>query len=118
MIHIPGHTPGSIALLERNQRFLIGGDSVQPGPIYMFGSARDMPTYIQSMEKLNAMRRLFDTVYASHGEPDVNPSIIPALAEGARQVLAGNVQGTELDRGNANHGKCKLYSTGGVQFFF
>ena len=49
---IPGHTPGSIFLLERNRRFAIGGDSVQTGPIFMFGPGRDMNAFIASMEKL------------------------------------------------------------------
>ncbi len=34
---IPGHTPGSIALLDRENRLLIGGDSVQRGTVLMVG---------------------------------------------------------------------------------
>lgn len=36
IIEIPGHTPGSIGLLDRKRQLLIGGDSIQVGPIYMF----------------------------------------------------------------------------------
>jgi hydroxyacylglutathione hydrolase len=38
VILMPGHTPGSIALLEKEKRFLIGGDSIQLGSIFMFGN--------------------------------------------------------------------------------
>ena len=47
VIHVPGHTPGSITLLDREERCLIGGDPVQiDGEIYMFGLHRDMEAYV------------------------------------------------------------------------
>ena len=36
IIFIPGHTPGSIAVLDINNRVLISGDSIQDGNIFMF----------------------------------------------------------------------------------
>jgi energy-coupling factor transporter ATP-binding protein EcfA2 len=52
VIHIPGHTPGSIALFERKHRFIIGGDSLQVGPIFMFGNGRNVDDYLKSLEKV------------------------------------------------------------------
>ena len=34
VIHLPGHTPGSIALLDRKNRVLISGDPIQDGRIF------------------------------------------------------------------------------------
>ena len=43
IIHLPGHTPGSIAVLDVNNRVLISGDPIQAhGRIYMFGAHRDL----------------------------------------------------------------------------
>ena len=43
VLHVPGHTPGSITLLDKGNRCLIGGDPVQEdGDISLFGSHRDM----------------------------------------------------------------------------
>lgn len=67
VVLIPGHTPGSIALLERDKRFIIGGDSIQDNPIYMFGPGRDLAAFAASMEKLQGLQDAFDTVYPSHG---------------------------------------------------
>ena len=39
IIDLPGHTPGSIAVLDVKNRVLISGDSVQDSNIYMFGPA-------------------------------------------------------------------------------
>ncbi|MBQ4181609.1 MAG: MBL fold metallo-hydrolase, partial [Firmicutes bacterium] len=52
IIDIPGHTPGSIAILDVNNRVLISGDSVQDGTIFMFNKGREMVQYVLSMEHL------------------------------------------------------------------
>ena len=115
VIHIPGHTPGSIALLEKTQRFLIGGDSVQTGPIYMFGAGRDMAAYKASMEKLIARRGEFDVVYSSHNELEVAPAQLDALKALAEDVLAGKLpepaQGPEFLPKNVG-----VYGRGGAYF--
>lgn len=47
IIHIPGHTPGSIAVLDIDNRILYSGDTVQDDVIFMFGVQRSfMPICI------------------------------------------------------------------------
>jgi glyoxylase-like metal-dependent hydrolase (beta-lactamase superfamily II) len=41
VILIPGHTAGSIALLDRENRLIITGDTISAGPIFMFGKDRE-----------------------------------------------------------------------------
>lgn len=93
VIHIPGHTPGSIALLDINKRVLYGGDTVQDGEIYMFGAHRSMDDYIASLEKLNAMKDRFDVIRASHDTMDLKPSILGKLIKAAKTVQAGKAKG-------------------------
>ena len=97
VIDIPGHTPGSIALIDEDARVLISGDSVQAGNIFMFGSARDLSIYPASMEHLLAYAELFDEVWPSHSEFPVSPSIIPQLIEGAEKILAGEAEGEPFE---------------------
>ena len=40
VIDIPGHTPGSIAILDERYSVLISGDSVEDGNVFMFGIYR------------------------------------------------------------------------------
>ncbi|MBR6537875.1 MAG: MBL fold metallo-hydrolase [Lachnospiraceae bacterium] len=102
IIDLPGHTPGSIAILDVKNRVLIGGDSIQDGRIFMFGNHRNLPDYINSLEKLSAYEGRFDEVYASHSTVSVEPSIIPKLINGAKQILSGEANGEEIDMfGNA-----------------
>lgn len=98
IIEIPGHTPGSVAILDINRRVLISGDSVQDGKIFMFGKFRNLKEYIPSMKKLLKYADRFDSIYPSHGSIPVEPGIIPKLIEDAEQILAGKAEGKPVER--------------------
>ena len=89
VIHLPGHTPGSIALLDRENRVLISGDPIQDGRIFMFGRFRNMPDYIRSLDHLQAWQGQFDEIWPSHASFPVYPDLIGKLRDGAQAVLDG-----------------------------
>ena len=93
IIDIPGHTPGSIAILDIRNRVLIGGDSVQDGSIYMFGTYRDLTIYPASMRHLLEYRDRFEYIYPSHGSFPVYPELIESLIQGAESILRGESRG-------------------------
>lgn len=97
IIHLPGHTPGSVTVLDRAGRALYGGDPVQDGAIFMFGPQREFHAYIVSMEKLERMGDRFDRIYPSHATCPVTPDIIPKLRRGAERILAGELTGGEAE---------------------
>ena len=93
IIHLPGHTPGSVTVLDRNSRSLIGGDPIQlHGTIYMQGIHRDFHSYVCSLRRLSA-RDDFDRIYPSHADLRVPREVIPRLIDGAERILAGSVPG-------------------------
>ena len=116
VIHIPGHTPGSIALLDRGNRILVGGDSVQVGPIYMFGPMRNFPAYLHSLERLEDYIDDFDTVYPSHNEFPVPASIIPVLRREGERLLQGGIASEPVEV----HGgvTVPLFDMGEVKFLY
>jgi glyoxylase-like metal-dependent hydrolase (beta-lactamase superfamily II) len=114
VILIPGHTPGSIALLEKEKRFLIGGDSIQLGSIFMFGNGRNFEAYRASMKKLQGRLREFDTIYASHYALSVETNTINLLYEAAGRVMENKVHGKPEERFDGN---IKCYETEGVSFY-
>ncbi len=93
---IPGHTPGCIALLETNRRFLLAGDCVQVGPIYMFGPGRNMEAFRVSLEKLNRLRPRYDTIYSSHNLLEVEPPVIDELEDFAGDICQSRFPVPEL----------------------
>lgn len=97
IIHLPGHTPGSITVLDRNSRCLIGGDPIQEnGNIFMFGQHRDMGAYAAGLKRL-MQRDDFDWIYPSHASEKVSRDVIPQLIEGAERILAGKAAWTEAE---------------------
>ena len=97
ILHLPGHTPGSITLLDKDARCLIGGDPIQEdGDVYMFGPHRNMEMYIASLERLME-RNDFDCIYPSHAKEKVGREIVPELIRGAKAILAGKISGEETE---------------------
>ena len=98
IIHLPGHTPGSIAVLDVQNRALISGDPIQVnGNIFMFGSHRDLEAYVRSLERLETLRDQFDEIWPSHADIPIGPEAISKLCEGARDVLDGKIQGVPTE---------------------
>ena len=94
IIHLPGHTPGSIAVLDVQNRVLISGDPIQAhGRIFMFGDHRNMEDYIASLEHLESFADQFDEIWPSHADIPVSPAVIRKLRDGAQAVLDGTIQG-------------------------
>ncbi|WP_407286146.1 MBL fold metallo-hydrolase [Streptomyces sp. BP-8] len=82
VLHVPGHTPGAIALHLPGSRLLFPGDVIGTGPDG--GHAVLGPGNVEREAAIAAFRRLaalddVDTVCVAHGEP---------IRTGAREVLA------------------------------
>ena len=98
IIDLPGHTPGSIAVLDVGNRVLISGDPVQEhGRIFMFGAHRNMENYIRSLEHLETFTAEFDEIWPSHADIPISPALIRKLHDGALDVLDGKVVGSPVE---------------------
>ncbi|MCL2077979.1 MAG: MBL fold metallo-hydrolase [Oscillospiraceae bacterium] len=97
VILLPGHTPGSVAFLERNNGILFAGDTVLSDCVYMFNDrihrGRNMEAYVYSLEKLLCMKNELKTIYCSHQALTFPVNMIEQLAKGARQILEGEIEG-------------------------
>lgn len=93
IIHVPGHTPGSIAILDVLNRRIFTGDPVQDGRIFMFGDQREMHSYIQSLWRLKEYSSEFDEIFPSHGSYPLSADIIPKLEDAAVRILSGEASG-------------------------
>ena len=64
IIHLPGHTDGSILLLDRNTRTLLGGDTVARHLLHGMHTRIPPEEIILKMEALKELP--FDTIYCAH----------------------------------------------------
>ena len=110
----PGHTQGSMAYIDRKTRSLIGGDGVTAGVVFIFGTMRNVPAYIVSMERLKARAADYDVIYPSHGVEPMKHEVIDRLITAAQKLLAGELEAQDPPMPIP----AKLYMHDGVGFFY
>ena len=114
VILTPGHTPGSISLLDEQNRILLAGDGALDDRIVLCGTWRNIDAYILSLEKLNGMRDRFDTIYPPHGSFPVGADILDGLIHGIKGAQNGKIAGVETDFVENS----KMYDVGVAKFVY
>jgi glyoxylase-like metal-dependent hydrolase (beta-lactamase superfamily II) len=64
VLHVPGHSPGSIALWEQASGVLFSGDAVYDGPLVDDAFHSDQPAYLDTMRRLRELP--VDIVHGGH----------------------------------------------------
>ena len=100
VLHVPGHTPDAIALLDREQGFLWTGDSFYEGPIWLFFPETDLAAYRDSVAKFAALAPGLTAVFPAHNTPRAEPQLLVKLQEYLGQILAGEAEATDVGDGN------------------
>lgn len=108
IVHVPGHTKGSLAILDILNRSLYAGDTVQRGYIYMFGGHRAPEKMSESLDKLIALGDSYDRIYASHGEYVLDKNYAGLVKAAWENVLAGRVAYQDV---NLFGSQVKAYTT-------
>jgi len=89
VIHTPGHSPGSLCLLDKKNRILFTGDTYFPGPLYAHPADVNIQDYISSMNRLAARVNEYDFLCSGHNEPWANSDVIPRVAQAFHDIMAG-----------------------------
>jgi glyoxylase-like metal-dependent hydrolase (beta-lactamase superfamily II) len=64
VLHLPGHSPGCIALYDAKSQELFSGDVIYDGDLLDQLPGSDIPTYIETYERLQKLP--IETVYPGH----------------------------------------------------
>ena len=102
VIEIPGHTRGSVALLDKKSGVLITGDSVQEGPVMMFDEECDMETYAASMKKLMSYSSDAKYIFAGHHDYPNGPEFIEYCYKDATAYLNGELEPVAITSWNGD----------------
>lgn len=97
VIYTPGHSPGSMCLLDRENRLLFTGDLFFPGPLYAFGDDVDLELYVASIRKLSERLAEYDYVLSGHNDPWVSSDVIPRVGEAFQTIFRGEGDYAEGD---------------------
>jgi glyoxylase-like metal-dependent hydrolase (beta-lactamase superfamily II) len=97
VIAVPGHSPGSVCLLDRQSRLLFTGDMVLSGRIWMhLEESCSLQQYVNSLQKLQTLSDEFDGILPGHADIQKLPCptlLIDKLLGGAEAILSGQLVG-------------------------
>lgn len=104
VIECPGHTAGSICLLDTKDKILFSGDSLLAKPVLMnLETSQGLKTYLESIKHINNFKDDFNIILSGHDDKPVDPIVIKELIEGVSDILHDKIEGTleETRFGNA-----------------
>lgn len=98
VLYTPGHSPGSVCLLDRKNRLLFTGDTFFPGPLYAHPEDVNIADYVASIKKMESLLEEYDYVCSGHNDPWVKSEVIQHVSEAFTEILNGGGR-YEEDRG-------------------
>jgi len=89
VFHTPGHSPGGITLLDRENRLLFPGDAINYGDLLIFFEQSDARAYRTTLELVAGLSSEVDEIYPSHDAWPMRPADLIAAHDAYEQVWAG-----------------------------
>jgi glyoxylase-like metal-dependent hydrolase (beta-lactamase superfamily II) len=105
VIEVPGHTPGSIVLLDNKYKLLFSGDAIGAGHTWMqLPGCLLLSSYLESLHKLAKRSNEFEKIYNGHlaqrnGIP-VPREYLFDLIKAVEKVISGELMGEPYPYGN------------------
>lgn len=89
VISLPGHTPGSICLLDKTNGYLFTGDSIvrNHNVYYMMEYCQPLCVFHSSLKRLWARRNEINLLYPAHAEIGIQPIIIEQTYENIEDIM-------------------------------
>jgi len=92
VIHVPGHTPESIALFDLDRKLIFTGDFIYPGELIAFVPGSDLREYLQTTRRLLEMTSGDETLLGAHMSSRLGRDALVELEEGLEAILDGSAQ--------------------------
>jgi len=94
-IAVPGHTAGSLCLLDREARYLLTGDSALAGPVWMhLEESVPLRQFHASLRRLLDIAEEFDWILPAHGPSPLPSKTLDELVAGVESILDGRLVGS------------------------
>jgi glyoxylase-like metal-dependent hydrolase (beta-lactamase superfamily II) len=113
VIHLPGHTPGSLLLYDREHGYLFSGDTIADSAIYLFGQERNIKQYIDSLRRLEALHLDIRWIFPSHGRTPVEADLVTDIRDGIELIADGTLPPIQM----MEEGDYHLYQWKRAQFY-
>lgn len=91
IIETPGHTQGSICILDESYRRLFTGDTIcEDGVLLHFPHSTTIQIFLDTLHKLKQLSNCYDTIYGGHQMVPLPCTILDAYIACATTILEGN----------------------------
>lgn len=92
---LPGHTPGGILLLLKEDRILFTGDSINHQVWMQLEESLSMADYVKNLEKVMYLEKEADIILHGHALKPDNITLLEKVLQGARKIAEGKTSGDE-----------------------
>lgn len=87
IVEVPGHTRGSVCVLNRQERWMLFGDSCSPSVFLWNEEATCVEEYLESLMHLKLYEKRYDSVFFSHGIFTADKSILDGVIQVCKEIL-------------------------------
>ncbi|MFX1251653.1 MAG: MBL fold metallo-hydrolase [Promethearchaeota archaeon] len=96
--HTPGHSPGSICLLDSSDKLLFTGDTYYPGMIYIDLEGSDFEVFVKSMTYLVGLLDQIDLLCPAHNEALAPKEQLRSVLRACEIISTGQMEFELLDK--------------------
>lgn len=115
IVETPGHTRGSICVLDVERRWLFTGDTVcDMGALLHFDHSAGVDAFLASIRKLQAMQQEYDVMWPGHHRLPIEKELLNKYEACALRILSGE-QGMHV---NSAAGSAQILIHDGISLSF
>lgn len=92
IIDLPGHTPGGILLLLKEDRILFTGDGINHHLWMQLGESLSLSEFAENLEKVMYLKDEADYILHGHAQDMDDISLMDKLLKGAREIAEGKTE--------------------------
>jgi glyoxylase-like metal-dependent hydrolase (beta-lactamase superfamily II) len=94
LVHVPGHSKESVAILDSSSKRIFLGDFLYKGALFLFHND-DLAVYQQTVDRLNSLLSPEFSLYGAHGDPEMEFAQLSKLDEFLTCIEEGSCPFTE-----------------------
>jgi len=99
VLHVPGHTPDAVAVLDAGGGLLLTGDTFYESTIWLVAPETDLAAYEASVDRLAALVPRLKKLLPAHNGAVAAPQRLLELREAVAGVRSGRSSGKVTDQG-------------------
>lgn len=99
VVFAPGHSPDSIVLIDKNNRFMMTGDTFYPAPLYVYSSTSSFRDFANSVQTMQRSQGDVDFLLPGHNETMQAATYLSKLADATLAVQDNSTASTVGENG-------------------